>query len=505
LNIPQKASLNFWRYFSLTFKILWFVFVPIQPVPAVAQLSVADIISDGAVLQRGRSLPIWGEGVPRESVKVEIQGVEETAVVSDDGSWRVTFPPLSDGGPFEMTVSGSKIIKVKNLMVGEVWICGGQSNMSWTVGEAADKETLLADADPELIRLFRVPFSEFPVSATSTRARWQNGTTDAASRFSAVCYAYGKKLQKALGIPVGLINVSYPSTRIEAWLRQSAFTQYPQIVCLLESFARLKKQLDERKLAEPENLAIARRKIYAPGSLFNGMVEPIVPFANKGVIWYQGEGNTQNPFFYELLLGALVQDWRVAWRTPDLAFVIVQLPGFGIPTNTVNSGGWAGLREAQLRVVQKTSQTVLVPTLDLGSEELHPPKKFALGERAALTALAKFYGRDGLVAPTVLGVQFKRGTVRVSFDRAVTTLRPNSKLDGFALAGADRVWYQAAATAFGTSVEIVSDRVMTPVAVRYGWANQPIANLASTEGLPASPFRSDLWPLSKPIDQMLCN
>jgi len=444
------------------------------PRPARAAIDVHPLFSDNAVLRRGNSVPVWGTTDSKEPVTVELAGQKASGKPSG-GTWRVNLPDLKYGGPHTLVVTqGASRLEKKNILVGDVWLCGGQSNMQWPLVRSERAKQVIAGAKHDAIRLFTVARYRGEKQAGPI-GKWEVCTPESAAGFSAVGYHFGRALHEARGLPIGLISSNLGGTNIERWISAEA-------------------------LASDPRLSAAPRS--GPTSdLYDNMVKPLVPFLIRGVIWYQGESNIDDAFAYRDLLPALINDWRRAWNQPDMPFLIVQIAPVGKPSPNVEASVWAELREAQLVTTQRVFNTELAVITDLGDETGHSPFKTKVGERLALAARAMCHGEQiEFSGPVYESMQIDGNRVVLQFQHADGLRSAAGPLAGFNVCGPDRVFHPAEATiephpGEGDAVVLSSDRVPQPIAVRYGWATAPQATLVNAAGLPASPFRTDAFRL----------
>lgn len=480
--------------------------------PAAALVQCPSLFSDGAVLQQGGPVPIWGTAAPGEQVTVQLQG-QYAAATATDGTWRVTLNPLDPGGPENLVIAGERnTLIIRNVLVGEVWLCAGQSNMAYRLALCEEGAQAVAAAANPNLRLFQVPKDRSNRPRSDVAAGWAPAAPETAADFSGVGWYFGRALQAARRVPVGLIDASFGGTPIEAWMSLAALQRagYEDILDLHARAATHYAEADRafrRKLKEwSESAAAARANGGAvpeapddalarlPSVLYHAMIRPLQPFALRGVCWYQGESNAPRAWQYRALLSALIGDWREGWRNERLPFLIVQLPGYqgGQPETS-----WAEVREAQLMVSLTEPDTALVVTCDLGeSDNLHPRRKEPVGERLAAAARGLVYGEAlDFAGPVYETVEIDGQRARVRFAGATGGLvAKGGPLTGFTIAGADGRFVAARASLEGGTVLVWSPAVPAPVAVRYGWANAPAGNLGNGRGLPASPFRTDDFP-----------
>ncbi len=459
-----------------------------------ADVKPHPLFSDGAVLQRGCVLPVWGTADPGEKVAVNLtrhgkgpndqaETVVKTTVADAEGRWQVELPAQqASQPPCTLVIAGNNRITLNNVLIGEVWICSGQSNMEWPMRLTATGKEDAADATNPLIRLFKVPHRPAGQPQATVAATWQPCTPEAVLNFSAVGYYFGRDLQKALKVPVGLIQTTWGGTRAEAWTSRPSLENNPQFTYLLDS-------------NEPNGRKRARQHVGA--ALYNGMVAPLIPYAFRGVIWYQGESNAGRAYEYRTLFATMIRDWRKNWKRGDFPFLLVQLAPFRKIVEEPQESNWAELREAQLMATQKLPKVAMAVITDVGEEDdIHPRKKEPVGARLALAAQVLAYDRDiPYSGPVFKAMDIKDGKVILSFDHVDGGLEARGgPLTGFTIAGKDRKFVNAEAVIDGEKVIVSSEAVDEPVAVRFGWANYPVVNLWNKAGLPATPFRTDDWP-----------
>jgi len=482
---------------------------------AAARVRLPAVFSDHMVLQRGVPLSIWGTAKPGERITVRL-GARSHKIRSDSrGRWRVALAPLGAGGPHTLTAAGADTsVRLKDVLVGEVWLLSGQSNMAWPVGRAARTGDAIASAKLPRLRLFQVPrykqrrgpsrvrpwHSPGPAGARSDRrarqGRWVVCSPKTVQPFSALGFFFGRRLLRELKVPVGLINSSLGNTPIEAWIDRDALEATPAARPIL---ARWRGRLTG---GTPAKQAKARLSPHRPAALYEAMIRPLAPFALRGVLWYQGESNVNRAEQYGTLFPLLIQRWRKAWRRPDLPLYFVQLPNLLKTRPRPTQSRWAELREAQLQTLRKLRHTGMAVTVDIGrGNNIHPRNKREVARRLWRWAAVRHYGRKigrKIVPSGPLFVSARRRgrRMRIRFDHVGGGLvtRGVGKLSGFAVAGADRKFHWARARIVGAEVEVWSSAVRAPVAVRYAWADNPACNLVNKAGLPASPFRTDAWP-----------
>ncbi len=483
-------------------KLLPALLLPLFSVGVFADVVPNPLFSDGVILRRDTVVPVWGTATREgEKVSVTLDGASPVTTVARNGKWRVDLPATAGGKKARtLTIAGDNVVVVKDVLFGEVWICAGQSNMEMNFLDQGNKinvegrEMLPEIANMPTLRVFDVPNlpSLSPV-AGSPAGKWVASTPETAKKFSAVGFFFARDLKKNLGdVPVGLIECDWGNTMAESWMSRAGLEKVPGMPARLATFDKL---YAEGKTYCPANCgcnkyAAGNLNYHTPSALFTGMVEPLIPFAFSGVIWYQGESNGYNPKVakeYETLFPALISDWRAQWGRGDFPFLFVQIAPYG--------NQHPELREAQRLTLEKLPATAMVVTLDIGDlRTIHPPKKAPVGERLALAARATVYGEKiEYSGPLFAGATFfgNKATVRFTHVGDGLELRPAPdapKVRVFELAGADGKFFPAEATIAGDTLELTAAGVGAPFAVRYGWSNTPAAVLFNKNGLPASPF-----------------
>lgn len=490
---------------------------------SAAQLSAAvtlpKIFGDGMVLQRDKPIPVWGWADAGEEVFIRL-GEFGTKVVADaEGAWMFRFPPMKAGGPHELVVTGKNKVAIGNIMVGEVWVCSGQSNMEWPVNRTDNWEEVVAGCADPMIRLFHVPRRPSGRPLDDVNASWKACTPDTLPGFSAVAYFFGREIRSELDVAVGLINTSWGGTRIEPWTPPAGFrsvdecaqfarqideanAQYRKAVTdaldPLEAWIGAARTAIAGKKALPDAPAMPGHSLNShgrPTGLYNGMIHPLVPYAIRGVLWYQGEANRVEGMAYHHKMRALINGWRSVWGQGAFPFYFVQLAPFRYRTNDPTE--LPRLWEAQTATLGVPA-TGMAVTVDISNlNDIHPRNKRDVGCRLALWALAHDYGNEGVVHSGPLYREMKREgkSIRLHFDHAGSGLasRNGKPIDWFQIAGEDRKFVEAQAVVEGSTVVVSSDAVANPAAVRFGWHQEAEPNLVNKEGLPASPFRTDRW------------
>ena len=443
-----------------------------------ADVRLSGVFTDHAVLQRGRPIPIWGWATPGESVSVAFAGQVKSTTTGADGKWMVrldALPASQESRP--LIVRGRNTREVKDVLVGEVWLCSGQSNMALTMAAIESAKAEMAAADDRLLRTFRVPDRPAERPRDDVAGDWISWQPDTAKSFAAMGYYLAKRLRKELGVPVGILMCSWGGSGASAWISAESLAGEPL------------------RVLWPRDVLGWRPNIQ-PSRLYNGMLFPLAPYAIAGVAWYQGETEGEayhNPYLYRYLFPALIEDWRRLWARPELPFYWVQLP------NLRNKPTWPVVRESQAEALS-LPHTGMIPTIDIGQEnDLHPKNKQEFADRLAEMVLAREYGKGSPVRfPSFDRLDRTGGELRVSFRDAGQGLRTK---DGkppceFAVAGGTGQFFDAEARIDGASVMLHSDSVPDPSAVRYAWDGNPHVNLVSAAGLPVLPFRTDTFPVA---------
>lgn len=464
---------------------------------ARADVKLASIFGDSMVLQREMPVPVWGWAEPGEAVTVTLGSQTKKTEADKDGKWQVKLDALKTNAEGQtLSVEGKNKIELQDVLVGEVWICSGQSNMEWGLNGTLNAQEEVAAADHPQIRLFNVPgHLTSPVAQETCPGSWVVCKPENSGGFSAVGYFFGRRLQQELKIPIGLVGSNWGGTRIEPWTSPAGFHSVPE----------LKEIADQVDAYTPETKVGGG----SPSAIYNAMIHPLAPFAMRGAIWYQGESNGSEGESYYHKTRALVNGWRELFN-PDLAFYWVQLADWQQPNeNPAGGDGWAKIREAQRKALN-IKHTGMAVIIDIGqANDIHPRNKQDVGWRLAQWALHQTYDKQDIVpsGPLFKSHQVDGDSIRVTFDNVggglivgkKEGLEPtkevaDGKLARFAIAGEDKQWHWADATIDGDTVVVRSKDVAKPVAVRYAFSMNPAgANLYNKEGIPASPFRTDDW------------
>lgn len=484
---------------------------------ATAQVKLPAVISNNMVLQRDLKLPIWGTAAAGEKVTVEFNGAKETATADASGKWKVLLPPQKAGGPFDMRIVGSNELVLTNILVGEVWVASGQSNMEWTVRISGDAEKEIAAANHPQIRLFQVPKLTAGSPQTDVVAQWKVCSPETIPDFSAVAYNFGREIHTEVGVPVGLINTSWGGSRIEPWTPVEGFAAIPELSQVFDLVKESWKQyagsvtayqaLQNKWLADsvaavaaghnalPAPVAPAHplNEYGKPTSMYNAMVHGIVPFGIRGALWYQGESNRGEGMLYHHKMRGLIAGWRTMWGQGDFPFLYVQLAPYRYGSNfTALPEIW----EAQTATL-KVPNTGMAVTTDIATiNDIHPPNKRDVGQRLARWALVDTYAKTGIVksGPLYDSMTVEGNKIRIKFKfGAGLKTAESAAVTWFSVAGADKKFVSATATIDGETIVVTAPGVSAPVAVRFGWHELAEPNLFNAAGLPASPFRTDDW------------
>jgi sialate O-acetylesterase len=492
-----------------------------------AEVKLPSLLSDGLVLQQGMKVNIWGTADPGERVTVTLGNQQASGGADSVGQWKVKLGPLNAGGPFTMTIAGKNTITLRDVLVGEVWVCSGQSNMEMPVGTNAQGWTgnvnnyqdEMARADYPMLRLFTVQKAVAGKPQRDVNGYWVAARPQTVGEFSAVGYFFGRELLKVLNVPIGMIHSSWGGTPAESWTSRGTLESDPDFASILDSATKLlspypkvfqdfEQQLglwrQDSDKAESDGAPVPtappapddpRRNPWRPAGLFNAMLMPLTPYAIRGAIWYQGESNASRAAQYRKLFPAMIRDWRRVWEEGDFPFLFVQLANWSVPQP---GSDWPELREAQLMTLS-LPKTGMAVSIDIGdASDIHPKNKQDVGYRLALAAQAIAYGRDVIYSgPIYESMAVEGEKVRLRFKYVYGGLMaknsPSQNVSGFEIAGDDHKFVAAEAKIDGDTVVVRSEKAPHPVAVRYAWAMNPYCNLYNRAGLPASPFRTDDW------------
>lgn len=504
------------------------LFAPVAVRDAGADVRLPAVFSPNMVLQRDAELPVWGWAEAGEKVGVSIGDNRAIATADKGGKWMVRLKPMAAGGPHKLVVEAANRIELGGVLIGEVWIGSGQSNMAMSVSRSKDYENEKRAADFPLIRMFSVSRASATSPQGDCQGEWKICSPETVGGFSATAFFFGRELHNNLGgVPVGLINTSWGGTAVEAWTSMSAqmyLKGFDQVMApwktqidgydpvkakarhedaLKKWTARAASAKAQKKRAprKPQLQGDPRKNQNHPANLFNGMVNPLIPYAIRGAVWYQGERNSGQTFaqLYDEQLGALIADWRRRWGQGNFPFAWVQLPNYmEQQTEPVEDRGWVVVRDSMQRALS-VPNTGMAITTDIGeAKDIHPKNKQDVGRRLGWWALAEVYGKDvASSGPLFRSFSIADGEVAVSFEHAYGGLKAKGgEVKGFAIAGADKKWRFAKARIEGDSVVLSHPEVKAPEAVRYNWAANPIGNLFNGADIPAAQFRTDDWKLN---------
>lgn len=447
-----------------------------------AEVQLPAIFGDHMVLQQKTDAAIWGTATAGKTVKVTTSWNKKSysTKAGSDGKWKLKVNTPPAGGPFSITISDGKVIKLNNVLIGEVWVCSGQSNMQMTMNGYRNQPVLgsneaIATSTNNSIRLISIERGKSLETKDDFSGEWLECNPENVGDFSATAYFFGRMIQKALDVPVGLICSAWGGTRIEPWISESGINNF--------DWVNLPDKKQEGDFS-PQT----------PTVLFNAMINPMVGYAIKGGLWYQGESNRNEPAEYEKLMQGLVENWRAEWKIGDFPFYYVQIAPYDYGVNGLNS---AFLREAQLKASTSISNMGMASLMDVGEKTcIHPADKETAGERLAYLALAKTYNQKGFEfsGPALKEMNVEGSVVKLTFDHAKYGLTTFGKeLNNFKVAGENQRFYPAHATITGKGITLFSPSVEKPVAVRYAFDDFVVGELFNNEGLPASSFRTDDW------------
>jgi len=484
-----------------------------------ADVKLPAVFSDHMVLQREKPIAVWGWAEDGEKVTVQL-GKDEVSTEAKNGKWKVLLSPLKAGGPHKLKVQGKNQVEFNDVLVGEVWLASGQSNMEWPLKLSFEPQEAIAKSANDKIRLLTVPKLKANEPAQDIKAQWVECSPTTVSNFSAVAYFFGRDLQKALGVPVGLVHTSWGGSPAEGWMREEVMAENQLYKAeVLDSYvdqaksaqAAIEKWEAEKTDLEKEGKKITRNRpvmpFWKPAELYNGMIAPLIPYTIRGAIWYQGESNAGRAWQYRNLFADMIANWRNDFGQGDFPFLLVQLAPWDknkkrdiseIAKEPVESD-WAELREAQLWSTKVLPNVGMAVITDVGDkDDIHPTKKEPVGARLALAARTIAHGEKITAAgPTYRDITIEGDKAILSFDDIGRGLEARGgDLKGFAIAGADRKFVWATAEIKGDRVIVSNPNVPNPVAVRYGWADYPVVNLFNKNGIPATPFRTDSFPMT---------
>ncbi len=491
---------------------------------ACAEVKLPSVFGSGMVVQREIDVPVWGWAEVDEEVTVRFRDQAVTTKAGADGTWSVKLKPVAVGDPGTLSVTGSNTITFTDVLVGEVWVCSGQSNMAMALQSSLDPDLEAASAKFPQIRLFQLPPVTADTPQDNVTASWRVCAPENVSSFSAVGFYFGRQLHQTLNVPVGLIQTAWGGTRAEAWTSPAMMAETKELKPILETWeaaassydaenakasyeAALERWTAAVKKAKEAGQQVPRRPQmqgeprldrHHPSTLFNAMIAPLTPYAIRGAIWYQGESNSGRAYQYRTLMPAMIQSWRDDWGQGDFSFYQVQLADFmEIVDQPINSA-WAELREAQYLATKAIPNVGAACITDIGAvKDIHPKDKQNVGKRLARLALHHDYGMKHIVpqGPTFESMEINGNTCELKFNNHGAALISyyNEPLTGFQICGEDKQWAWGTAVIKGNTVQVSHTDIMSPVAVRYNWSNNPQGTLYNAMYLPAYPFRTDDW------------
>jgi sialate O-acetylesterase len=520
-------------------KLINFVgFTSLMASTSFAAVQPNALFTDGAVFQRGQAIPVWGKARDGESITVSLQD-QKLQTKAVNGKWRVDLKPMKEGGPYTMSITGDNTVTINNLLIGEVWICSGQSNMEWPFSRSHNQKEEAPKADYPNIRMFTVKKSVAAKPKDNVIGSWDVCTPKSVMNFSGVGYFFARDIHLKLGVPVGMIHTSWGGTPAQAWTSAEGLAGDPELKEYTDAVQRKLSGYDaaaatyktmmteyqalqntwNETIGNPYqaelkawNVAVAEAKKtgnpepskpilskaqpkppgnpeggpHDPTSLYNAMIAPIIPYAIKGSIWYQGESNATKSRQYRTLFPKMVADWRARWKQGDFPFLYVQIaPYHGQPPE---------IREAQFLSLKKIENSAMAVTTDVGNaKDIHPNQKEPVGQRLALAARAMAYSEKiEYSGPLYEKMTRENDQIVLHFQHASKLVAKDGALKGFLIAGKDKTFVPAKAEIKGNNVIVSAPGITEPQAVRYGWNNVPDVNLFNQEGLPASPFRTDV-------------
>ncbi|MRX46994.1 sialate O-acetylesterase [Pedobacter puniceum] len=494
---------------SYCYKLLVLCFSLISFSALAQEIKVASIFGDHMVLQQGIAIPVWGTAQAKQEIKIVFGGKSFETIADENGKWLVKLPKMrANRIPQELNIiSKSDTLILKNILIGEVWLASGQSNMQTKLSETNQAAEEIKQANYNQIRLFNVGLNISHQPLTAVAGSWKVCNQTNAGGFSAAAYYFAKDLYQDQNVPVGIISASWGATPVEAWTSGESLIQHPDFKDSVLKYQKLEANwellylnyLKEAELAKkatpPAKAPVLPKEKNYPTALFNAMIAPLIPYEIKGVIWYQGENNASRAAQYHSLFPLLIKDWRAKWQKDEMPFLFVQLANFRARNvEPVFADNWALLREAQTATL-KVPYTGMAVTIDIGdAKDIHPKNKKDVGKRLYLAAKAIAYGKSITYSgPIYANKTIKNNQVTLNFYHVGKGLTTKGELKAFELAGADKKFYWAKAKIVRNKIILTSDKVAQPVAVRYAWSSNPEANLYNKDGLPAVPFRTDDW------------
>lgn len=510
-----------WKWLCPVLACVWAI--SIQTEVARAEVKTPAIFGSHMVLQQGQKNRVWGWADQGEAVTVTIGNQKHTAQPGADGRWQVELDPLSLGDPLVLTIQGKNKLTYDDVLVGEVWVCSGQSNMGWPVRLSNNPDLEARTAKFPKLRLITVPNKGIQEPQTDFQGQWTACTPETVLNFSGVGYFFGRELHQTLDVPVGLINNAWGGSACEAWINKDLLAKDDLYKPLLERWAAEEQNLPKAKeefaaklveweqavkKAKEENKPAPRRPANPeermtgnarPANIYNGSLKPIIGYGIRGAVWYQGESNAGRAYQYREMFPLMIKNWRDDWKQGDFPFYWAQLADYMAEKQQPEESAWAELREAQTMTMSKLPNTGEAVIIDVGEgKDIHPRNKQDVGKRLSRWALAEVYKLPiAYRSPLYKSMEKQGNKIIITLEHGGQELRTFDTVEprGFAIAGDDKkfVWAEAKITGRNT-IEVSSPNVTAPVAVRYGWADNPVCNVYSFEGLPLTPFRTDDWP-----------
>jgi sialate O-acetylesterase len=485
-------------------------FCTLGTLPIHAQVRLPNVFSDHMVLQQQQENKVWGRASANELVTVTIADQKHSTTADANGDWQVKLRPLTAGGPHELTVSASNTIEIADVLVGEVWICSGQSNMQWNVQQSIDPDLEKLTAKFPNIRMINFPQvgSQEPIWE-HPKSKWQVCSPESVSSFSAVGYSFARQLHLALDVPIGMINNAWGGSACEAWISRNTLQSagaYDELLAHWDSLAREADELSANDNSQSDEVKKKRSGLqgrlqgnHRPGNIYNGVLKSHLGYGIRGAIWYQGESNASRAYQYRDLFPLMISSWRQEWGQGDFPFYWVQLADFKPESADPMESDWAELREAQTMTQDRLPKTGQAVIIDIGEgKDIHPQNKSDVGKRLARLALANDYSVDvAAQSPRFQSMEKQGNKIVLTFSHASGGWRPFdvSEPVGFAIAGEDKKFVWATANVLSDHrIEVFHSQIPNPQAVRYGWADNPKCNMYSRAGLPLTPFRTDDWP-----------
>ncbi len=486
------------------------------PQLAHAELKFSSVFGDSMVLQRDQPIHVWGWTTPSLNVSATIDGHEASATADAEGRFSLKLASMEAGGPYELVVRADQTRTFKDVLIGEVWLCSGQSNMQWSVDQADDGDLESLSANYPNIRLITVPQVAAQTPQDDFNGSWKACTPQTVKDFSAVGYFFGRQLHQTLNVPIGLIDNSWGGSAAEAWVPRDVLKTDGKYDDLIAKWDRMADTYDH-------DAAVAKWKVerdqwkengkqgqaprapqnqlqgnHRPGNLYNGVLHPVIGYTIAGTVWYQGESNSGRAYQYRDLFPLMIETWRSEWKQGDFPFYWVQLADFQQEETEPSPSTWAELREAQTMTLDRLPATGQAVITDLGeATDIHPKNKQDVAKRLARWAFAKQYAVDvPYQSPTFesMTVEGNKAVLKFSHVGGGLDTFDVPALSGFTIAGEDKTFVHATAKIVDKdTIEVSAEGIESPASVRYAWANNPIANVQSAEGLPMTPFRTDQW------------